>query len=167
MAKKLLITGPPRSGKTTLIRRLVAGLSGAAGFYTEEITERGVRKGFRLAALGGGEGVLAHVDFGGPRRVGKYGVDLEGFERFLDGLDLENAPVVVIDEIGKMECLSGKFRDLIGKLLASDRTVIATIALRGTPFIEGLKGTPGVEVVEMTEKNREEVLSELKALLSG
>lgn len=162
MALKILITGNPGSGKTTLIRRLAGSLPGAAGFYTGEIREGRRRVGFRLMDLRGGEsGVLSHVDFRGPRRVGKYGVDVEGFERFLDGLDLEAAPVVVIDEIGKMECLSEKFNTFIKGLLSSDRNVVATIAKKGTRFIEGLKRTPGARVVEVDEGNRDAVLGSL------
>ncbi|MFZ1060598.1 MAG: nucleoside-triphosphatase, partial [Candidatus Rokuibacteriota bacterium] len=45
----LLITGNPGSGKTTVIRRVAAALSGRrlGGFYTEEIRVGGERRGFR------------------------------------------------------------------------------------------------------------------------
>lgn len=80
----LLITGNPGSGKTTVIRRVAAALSNRrlGGFYTEEIRVRGERRGFRLATFDGQERVMAHVEFRGPHRVGKYGVDVS----VIDGL---------------------------------------------------------------------------------
>jgi len=158
----ILITGLPGSGKTTLIRKIAHRLPGAAGFYTGEIRERGVRKGFRLTGLDGREGVLSHVDIRGPHRVGRYGVDVEGFEEFLEQLRVEEARTVVIDEIGKMECLSPRFRALVeGVLSAGEKTVVATIALRGTPFIESLKRTPGTRLVELTVRNRDTLAEEI------
>lgn len=62
----------------------------------------------------------------GPNRVGKYGVDIEAFEHFLDGLTLDDPMprLVIIDEIGKMECLSAKFRDLVSSLLTAQRLLL-------------------------------------------
>jgi Cdc6-like AAA superfamily ATPase len=53
--KNLLITGLPGVGKTTLIRKLSEELKDLhpAGFYTQEIREEGVRKGFELISLDG------------------------------------------------------------------------------------------------------------------
>ena len=81
----ILITGLPGSGKTTLFKRLLDALRNLnpTGFYTSEIREGGTRKGFRLKSLDGRSGVLAHVGFQTGYRVGKYAVDLEGFEAFL------------------------------------------------------------------------------------
>ena len=44
----LLLMGVPGIGKTTVIRRVAARLKGRrlGGFYTEEIREDGVRRGF-------------------------------------------------------------------------------------------------------------------------
>jgi nucleoside-triphosphatase len=180
MAVKVLITGRPGVGKTTLVMRLVESLPEAAGFYTEEIRERGMRKGFNLVNLSisprpvgrgavamsrGAVAPLSQVDFKGPHKVGKYGVDVEGFEGFLEELSLQDAGLVVIDEIGKMECLSEKFRILIREILRSDKTVVATIAQKGTPFIEGLKKLPDIRLIEITEENREALLKEVKELL--
>jgi nucleoside-triphosphatase len=47
--------------------------------------------------------------------VGKYGVDVDGFEIFLEQLPfstLQNG-LVMIDEIGKMECLSDRFAQIL------------------------------------------------------
>jgi nucleoside-triphosphatase len=152
----VLITGLPGAGKTTLIKKVARRLPAAAGFYTEEIRERGARKGFRLVGLDGREGILSHVDIKGPHRVGKYGVDLRGFEGVIETLDLGSSSVIVMDEIGKMECLSPRFRSLLKEVLASaEKTVIATVALRGTPFIEGLKKATGAMTLVLTRENRD------------
>jgi nucleoside-triphosphatase len=161
--RHLLITGLPGCGKTTLIRWLAESLTDLrpAGFFTAEIRERGERRGFRLESLDGREGLLAHVDFRGGPRVGRYGVDVAGFETFLGELDL-SAPLVFIDEIGKMECLSPRFVALLRELLDSDRTVVATLALRGAGFIAEVKGRRDCRVVEVRPGEREAILTALR-----
>jgi nucleoside-triphosphatase len=163
--RHLLITGLPGTGKTTLLVQLARSLAefGPAGFYTEEIREGGERKGFRLVSLDGREGVLAHVEFRGKERVGRYGVDLKGFETFLAQLDLPSAlpPLVFIDEIGKMECLSPRFIDLVRTLLDSGQTVVATVARHGEGLIAAVKGRADCELAEVTPANRERLVEEL------
>jgi nucleoside-triphosphatase len=153
-----------------LIKKLAARFPDVVGFYTEEIREKGVRKGFELIRIpdGSSRGAVAplsHIDIKGPHRVGKYGVDVEGFDLFLDDSRFDTAGLIIIDEIGKMECLSEKFRRLIVRLLDGDRPLIATIAERGTPFIEGLKKIAGVRLIEVTEKNRGSLPDEIGELV--
>ena len=83
--KKLLITGRPGVGKTTLIKQVAQMLQNfhPVGFYTEEIREQGERVGFQLVSLDGQTRTMSHIDISGPFRVGRYGVEVEGFERFL------------------------------------------------------------------------------------
>ena len=116
-------TGPPRSGKTTIIQKVAAAFPGrAAGFYTREVRQQGMRVGFEIVTLDGQSAVLSHVDFPGPYRVGKYGVNLENLHRV--GLPaLEAGPgvdLVVVDEVGKMECLSPRFIEAMERLWALD-----------------------------------------------
>lgn len=167
--RNILITGFPGVGKTTLIVKLTEALRHMkpVGFYTEEIRERGSRKGFELADFTGRRMVLSHVDIRSRERVSKYGVDIPGFESFLDDLNLLDltASLIIIDEIGKMECLSAEFRRLIVDLLDSPKQVVATIALKGTPVIEEVKRRPDVEILEITPYNREKLLGDIIKLL--
>lgn len=157
--RHILITGLPGIGKTTLIRELATRLVAyqPVGFYTEEIRVQGVRKGFRLVSLDGRQLTLSHVDHPGRSRVGRYGVDVPGFERLLSELDLCRSParVIIIDEIGKMECLSRRFTEEVQALLDSSKTVIATIALKGDGLIRRIKQRPDCRLITVTVDNRD------------
>lgn len=165
MPTNVFITGVPGVGKTTLITKVCDVLKEhrAAGFYTAEIREEGVRKGFELVALDGRRAILSHVAIESDYRVGKYGVDVAGFDVFLDSLPFFAAEtdLIVIDEIGKMECFSSRFRNLLQKVLDSETPVVATIALKGGGMVAGAKKRRDVSLFEVTRKNRDSILHEI------
>lgn len=155
----LLLTGNPGVGKTTLIRRIAERLRGRrlAGFYTEEIREHGIRRGFRLTTLDGQEKIMAHVDFAKTYRVGRYGVDLAAIEAAAQASLVPNdaTEVYLVDEIGKMECLSSKFIAAMRALLSVDKAVVATVAEKGGGFIVEVKSRADVELWRVTAANRD------------
>ena len=91
------------------------------------------------------------------------GVDIEGFEQFLDSLPFMDRATsyVVIDEIGKMGCQSKQFQRLVMAILDQDKTCIATIALRGMGFIQNIKRRPDVTLFTMDSRNRDSLASTL------
>ncbi|MGB7291900.1 MAG: nucleoside-triphosphatase [Thermodesulfobacteriota bacterium] len=171
--KNILVTGFPGIGKTTLIMALSSELKRyrPVGFYTEELREGGVRKGFELVSLNGEKMILSHQDILTGYRVGKYKVDVAGFEEFLGKVRFFDPAIglIIIDEIGKMECLSNKFKEIMWQIVDSEKIVVATIALKAGGFIGDLKKREDVKLFEMTKDNREslllEILDEVKMLL--
>ncbi len=168
-SSNILLTGRPGVGKTTLIQNLSYELQTyrPAGFYTAEIREKGKRRGFELISLGGKRMILAEINYSGQAKVGKYGVDLAGFEAFLDHLILKDqqAGFIIIDEIGKMECLSTKFIQVVKQLLNSVQPLVATVAVKGSGFIDKVKQRNDVEILQVTEKNRSDLVEEIKQRL--
>jgi len=62
MKKNIFLTGPPSSGKTTIIKKVIKKLGlPANGFYTEEERVAGKRLGFLMKTLDGRTGYLAHA----------------------------------------------------------------------------------------------------------
>jgi nucleoside-triphosphatase len=163
--KNLLITGLPGVGKTTLIKKLSEELKHLhpAGFYTGEIREKGVRKGFELISLDGKRGLLSHTDIRSPYRVGKYKIDIEAFETLLDEIPFfsPSTHLIVIDEIGKMECLSDRFKNLLKKIFDSGKLLIATIALKGGGLISEIKERQDIKLFELASHNRDLLFLEI------
>jgi nucleoside-triphosphatase len=164
---KVLLTGRPGCGKTTLIKRVVDELAlPAGGFYTEEIRQRGGRVGFKIVTLEGEEAVLAHVDFNTTQRVGKYGLDLRvlesiGTEAICTALRARR--LVVIDEIGPMEIRSPVFCDVVSDALDSPDVsgILGTITARPFPFTNAIKKRHDVTLIEVRPNNREQLMLEL------
>ena len=158
MPHNLLLTGPPGCGKTTAVRRVIDALGSRklSGFYTEEIRLSNQRVGFRAIGLNGSSAVLAHVDFRSTHRVGRYGVDVDAFEAVVRSeLDppSEATEFIVIDEIGKMECLSRVFVDIVSQLLDCRVPVLATVAAKAGGFIAEVKARDDVEITTLSPRN--------------
>ena len=167
---RLLLTGPPQCGKTTVVRRVAERYPGrAAGFYTREVREGGRRVGFEIVTLDGQIAWLSHVDFPGPNRVGKYGVDLAGLHRV--GLAaMEPAPgveLIVLDEVGKMECLSPRFVAAMEGLWSAPVPLLITVAEKGGGYIARIKGKPGARLITVTPANRDGLPDRILAMLAG
>ncbi len=158
----ILVTGPPRCGKTILIEKLVRQIKRPmTGFITREIRDLGRRVGFSYQTMDGKRGILAHRDIPGRPRVGKYGVNIEEFERDAVGSLRPNAPdqIVILDEIGKMECFSALFKSTVLELLESNHDVLGSISEKGDRFILGIKQRPDVTLVQVSERNRNSLTS--------
>jgi len=171
-AKRFLIEGRPGSGKTTVAIRVVELLrargAAVAGFVTSEIREQRRRIGFEVEALDGERGVLAHVDLPGPPRVGKYGVDLQAFERVaLPAISEPDADVVVLDELGKMELASSRFCDAVRGLLEQSLPLLATVHAHRHPFTDAIKRRADVELIHLTRSGRDELPEKLASRLAA
>jgi nucleoside-triphosphatase len=168
----VLIEARPGAGKTTALQRVAETLRGRgiriAGLLTEEIREGGRRVGFSIESLAAGErGTLAHVDLPGPPRVGRYGVDLEEFERLALPELQRQADAVLIDELGKMELGSSAFRGAVLELLDRGTPVAATVQSFRHPFTDGLKARPDLQLVRLTRENRDRLPTWIAERLVG
>ena len=107
--------------------------------------------------------------FSGPPRVGRYGVDLEGFERLalptLSGA--EPADLVLIDELGKMELASEAFRDAVAAVFESETPIVATVHVARHPFTDELKNSASVEILGVSRHSRDDLPEQLVERLLG
>ncbi len=99
--------------------------------------------------------------------MGRYTVRLAALEAVCED-SLEPRPgidVLVIDEIGKMECLSPVFVRAARRALSGPVPVLATVALAGGGFIAEAKRVAGGEVITLSRENRDGLPAEVAGRL--
>jgi nucleoside-triphosphatase len=153
-----LITGSPGSGKSTLMARLIQDLGARqiAGLSTPEVRRGKVRTGFKMIDLASGESeMLASTSGKGPS-VGKYHVNVEGIERIVAKveLSLEYAHFIFIDEIGKMELFSTRFKEFVDHAFSLNKPIVAIVHRALVSQYHG-KG----RLFSLTRENFEEIRS--------
>jgi nucleoside-triphosphatase len=165
----ILITGKPRTGKTTLIKKIIRACGPACGgFYTEEMTKGGERRGFLIRTTNGTEGVLAEKGQKSPHRLGKYGINRANLEQIGVGAvekALQEKEIIVIDEIGKMELFSQKFKGVVMKALDSKKKVVGVIHLAKWPFLNAIRERDDILLLEVDGENNAEVWEKIKSFL--
>ncbi|MCD6243729.1 MAG: NTPase [Candidatus Korarchaeota archaeon] len=141
---KYIIRGRPGSGKSTtveLVRNRLESMGvGVGGIRTPEVREGGVRVGFMVEDIDSDtKGMFASVNYTGGPKISKYTVNIGIFEDIaISALEraLAESDVIIIDEIGKMELFSQKFKEVVLKIWESSKVVIATAPVSRIPFVE-------------------------------
>lgn len=168
---KLLITGRPGCGKTTLCKKAVEALRdklAVGGVITEEIRRGGKRTGFKIMDLMTGEEMLlARKGAGEGPRVGRYVVNIEALrglgEKALHRA-VEECDLIVIDEVGAMELKSPGFAAAVAKAFNSEKQkhVIATMPLKSRhEIINELRIREDITLIEINPGNRNSVLDKI------
>ncbi len=159
----VFMTGPPRTGKTTVLLRAAEELRAngysLGGMTSQEVREAGIRVGFEIRDYASNRRVwLAHVRQPSGPRVGKYRVNLADLDTIGTAAiltALREADVVLIDEIGPMELFSEAFKDAVQRAVDSSKPVLGTIHYRVQhPLVQQIKSRGDADVVEVTLENR-------------
>lgn len=174
MGNILLLSGEPRVGKTTALKKIIEmiGKDNCIGFYTEEICDELDRIGFDCVSLDGTRIRIADINLNSDTKIGRYGIDIVAFENFIMQIisnSFSSNKIIVIDEIGPMQLLSTKFKEQLNNILNGSNYVIGTIFYKEHPDIDEIKRIPGIKIYALTKDNRngvlEKIFHEIKGLI--
>ncbi len=172
---KIGITGLPGSGKTETLLRIIDLLEEegikVGGMVTEPIVEKQRRSGFQIVDWLTKESmVFAHEGLKSRVRSGRYGVNLAALEdlgiRALQDAR-ENADVVVIDEVGKMEVESEAFTKAVVDTLDQDKSIIMTLHKKSrNPLLQDIRRRDELRLLEVTPVNKNLLAFKIVKLLT-
>ncbi len=181
---KILITGSPGVGKTTLFTRVLSNIAGdryrVAGFVCPEVREGGRRTGFRIVDLSSGDSGWLAISFeklGGRcmgARIGRYCVIEEDVNRVVSNTErsLEGADLIAIDEIGPMELSVKSCKKIIYRSIEMPKPGLFVVHLRLVDEISQRIRVAGRDfiVYRVEPNNRDslyyEILSKVRSMLS-
>ncbi len=154
--KNIAITGAKQAGKSTLAHRLLAaGGLPYAGFRTTVYARTALGPLYRLTDVRTGETApISHLTEEGirgiPRAFEETGV------RCLQGALTSDAPLVLLDEIGRFERQSPAFLQSLWAALDSDKRVIAVLKKEELAHIAAICARKDTLVVDLDELGREQ-----------
>jgi nucleoside-triphosphatase len=173
---KIGITGLPGAGKTQALIKVIEMLEEeglkVGGMITEPIIEDNHRTGFVVIDWKTKKkSVLAHVDIVSKFMVGKFGVDLSVLENVgVNALTeaCEEADVIVIDEVGKMEVESDKFVAAVKSALDVEKPMLLTLHKKSrNPLLQDIRRRDDVRILEVTPINRNLLPYKIMKLMKG
>ncbi len=174
---KIGITGLPRSGKSAVMQKVIEMLVGErtdeirargenptavriiAGMRTEPLIEDGERKGYRcIDIVSGEEAIMAHKDIDTRTRVFGFGIDKETMNTVAIPAirtAMDEAEVIVIDEIGKFSVESEEFVAIVREALELDKPTVMTLAKKSRhPLLQDIRRRDDARILEVTPVNR-------------
>ena len=162
----LLLSGLPRVGKTTVVQKLLAIFERDFGGYYTQALEKTERSDYRLVTVAGRERhpslrpLIRQFDV--PNLVGLRPDELRDRAPRRPAAGPGHYPLVVIDEVGRLETWVPEVRDAVRSCLDADPIVVATIPARPRAlptavdlgFLDEIRARDDVEIFEVTEGNR-------------
>ena len=175
-ANKIGITGLPKAGKTQTLVKVIEMLEEnenvVGGMITEPIMDGTNRVGFYIIDwMSKEKKVLAHVDIDSKIEVGKYKVDLEALESIgVKAIQTacEEADIIIIDEVGRMEVESDVFVQVVSEALEVDKPLILTLHKKSrNPLLQDIRRRDDVRILEVTPINRNLLPFKIIKLMKG
>ena len=159
MCRHVFFTGEIGAGKSTALRNTLALLPGvrAAGLQTYYDEPRGA------------DCKRLHLRAWGDTAQGCYlatlpGDDLSRIVPVFDTLGCEllaraqqDAELIVIDEIGRLEREAAAYHEALRRCIEGDVPVLCAIRKHKAPWADWIRSHPHVELIEVTDGNRDDV----------
>lgn len=149
----LFLYGESGAGKSYAIQSALKALQlEAKGFTTRKVNS--VNNSWRLElCCNAGSGTVAEGDKLGsksyPARFDAAGIAALS--------DVEAGDIVVMDELGRLECEAKKFQSEVLDTLKRPCRVIGVCKDEDIPFMHAIRETPGVRIMPMTVNTRQEM----------
>lgn len=170
---KLLLTAPPKTGKTNVLKNLLSLLSKSSikydGCYVSEfLDDNNKRIGFKIIYLNGlrSESILSSKisTFDNNIIFGKHNVNLDAIVEMIDYLNSipPDIDLLIFDEIGKMQNLHLDFITNISNILGKFNNIIATIVYDDNLF-QHIKNE--YLTINVTPENRNQLPDDLFSLI--
>lgn len=173
---KIGITGLPNTGKTQLLMKIIDMLESeemiVGGMITEAIIFRNKKVGFYVIDwLTKKKRKFAHENIDSTIHVENYGVDM----RALDAVGVKaikaainEADVIIIDEVGKMEVESPGFVKVVNDALDCDKPLILTLHKKSrNPLLQDIRRRDDLRILEVTPVNRNLLPYKIMDLMTG
>jgi len=165
LVRKILLTGRPGVGKTTVLVETIRELEGrglrVGGMVSREVRDGSVRVGFEISDLTSRQkGWLAHIEQPQGPQIGKYRVNLKdlvgiGVNAIYRAAADPAISIIAIDEIGPMELCSEDFKMAVEKAVEAGKPLIGTIHYKArSTLIEHIRSRVDVKILEITYENR-------------
>ena len=123
-----------------------------------------------MHTLDGQNGYLAHQDISSDFKIRRYGVSIDNIDHIaVPALTPVADHIIILDEIGKMECFSERFRQAASDVLDAPNIVVGSITFGGGggDFIQNVKDRQDVEILEVTLDNRDSLSGKILKKIAG
>lgn len=165
---KILLTGKVKSGKTTLLAKLLENVSAKQGMIALAVVEDNQRVEFSMQDSAGHTATLARTDRTTGIPVGRFFVDLHSLDIFIDPLfTFTPDQLLYLDEIGHMQLHSQRFQQLVRTYLDAPNDYFGTVSsIYEHPLITEVTSHTDVLLCTVTPENRESLFVALNAALA-
>lgn len=170
----IFLTGDVQVGKSTIIKKTLAALKlrDIGGFRSVSVPDLpdGAMSVYLIPA-GDEHPMMGDWNRVGIRKGCGRGIEKipEAFERAgVQALvDAENMPLILMDEVGRMESAAARFSERILALLDGSAPILGVVQkIADTKLTNAIRQHPNVRVLTVTKENREELAGEVLRLVS-